>query len=65
MPDISMCTQNLCPNSHSCYRVQAKPSEYQSYSTFIYELSTVGVICDYYMPLYEIEENGRIYKKKG
>jgi len=63
MPDFNMCTQSLCPNSHSCYRVQAKPSEHQSYSTFIYELSTVGVICDYYMPLYEIKVSNSTKKK--
>lgn len=36
MPDITMCVSNNCPYKDKCYRSQAKPSNYQSYSNFEY-----------------------------
>ena len=34
--DIIMCTNINCPEKDNCYRVQAKPSEMQSWSNFEY-----------------------------
>ena len=34
--DITMCTSGSCPYRDECYRVRAKPSEYQSWSNFEY-----------------------------
>jgi len=52
MPDITMCTQTLCPNSRHCYRVRAWPNPYwQAYMAFPYEISADGVVCSYYMPM--------------
>jgi len=52
MADITMCTQTLCPNAAHCYRVQAKASDWQSMATFSYTISTRGVECENYMPMY-------------
>lgn len=52
MADITMCTQTLCPNSGHCYRVQAKPSDWQSVATFDYTISERGVECNNYIPMY-------------
>lgn len=52
MADITMCTQTLCPNAAHCYRVQAKASNWQSMATFDYTISTHGVECENYMPMY-------------
>lgn len=32
--DITMCLSETCPLAQSCYRKQAKPDKYQSYSDF-------------------------------
>ena len=55
MPDITMCTQVLCPNNSHCYRAQAKPSDWQSMAAFDYTIGVDGVICHYYMPMYRTE----------
>ena len=34
--DITMCTSESCPYRDECYRVRAKPSEYQKLSNFEY-----------------------------
>jgi len=34
MPDISMCLNDECHLAKECYRHEAKPSEWQSYSCF-------------------------------
>ena len=34
--DITMCTSENCEMREKCYRVRAKPSEYQSWSNFEY-----------------------------
>lgn len=36
IPDITMCTSEHCPEKDNCYRANATPSEYQSYSNFEY-----------------------------
>lgn len=54
MPDISMCTNSLCPNASHCYRVQATPSHWQSWTPFEYKIGVDGVECEHYMPMYEI-----------
>jgi hypothetical protein len=53
MTDITKCTQTLCPNSPTCYRVQAKSGDLQSYSEFKYTVSANGVECDNYYPIGE------------
>lgn len=52
MADITMCRQTLCPNAESCFRVKEKPSNWQSYAEFKYELGEDGVVCDHYLPIY-------------
>lgn len=47
MPDISMCTSENCQMKDSCYRVQAKPSTYQSWSNFEYSCNEESGFCDY------------------
>jgi hypothetical protein len=52
MPDISMCSNDECPLSKTCYRFNAKPSEYrQSYTRFTPKIDEVldEVECDYYI----------------
>ena len=34
MPDITMCKNDNCPLTVSCYRYNAKPSQLQSYDYF-------------------------------
>ena len=34
MADISMCTNTSCPLFKECFRAQAKPSTWQSYTRF-------------------------------
>lgn len=36
IPDITMCSSETCSERERCYRVMAKPSEYQSWSNFEY-----------------------------
>ena len=57
MVDITMCTQKLCPNATHCYRVQAKPSEWQSIMAFYYSVGVNGVVCSGYIPLYRMTES--------
>jgi hypothetical protein len=54
MADITKCLNLLCPNAEHCYRVQAKDSDWQSYSMFTYMISTIGVECENYWPTYLI-----------
>ena len=56
MPDITMCTNTLCPNALNCYRVQARPSEWQSWCNFEYKISVDGVVCEHYWPICEVKE---------
>lgn len=34
MPDITMCSNDVCPIRGTCYRFMAKPSQYQSMAFF-------------------------------
>ena len=45
--DITMCTSQNCPYRASCYRSQAKPSEYQSWSNFEYTCNENSGFSDY------------------
>lgn len=47
MPDISMCLSDNCPMRDSCYRVQAKPSQYQSWCDFKYTCNKDSGFCEY------------------
>jgi len=59
MADITMCTNKLCPNSGSCYRITAKPSErWQSKAAFEYKIGVNGVDCDHYIQNYTTETTG-------
>jgi len=37
MSDITMCATIACPKMDECYRIQAEPSEWQSWSDFYSE----------------------------
>lgn len=52
MADITMCLNQLCPNAGSCKRVQATPSEWQSWMAFDYRVTENGVLCENYIPIY-------------
>lgn len=45
MPDITMCVGTNCPLKETCYRCQAKPSDYQSY---FMETPFEDGVCKYY-----------------
>lgn len=47
IPDISMCLSDNCPMRDSCYRVQAKPGQYQSWCNFEYTCNEDNGFCDY------------------
>lgn len=47
MPDISMCLSDNCPMRDSCYRAQAKSSQYQSWCNFEYTCNEESGFCDY------------------
>jgi len=66
MADITMCTQTLCPNAGHCYRAQATPSIWQSMQTFDYTVSTRGVECEHYLPMYRVtmEPNTRLTRRE-
>ena len=53
MADITMCVQTLCPNASHCYRAQITPNPWQIVGRFNYTISTRGVECAYYMPMYQ------------
>ena len=36
MPDLTLCSSKECPVRDACYRSQAKPGQFQSYSNFEY-----------------------------
>ena len=57
MADVTMCTNQLCPEAKSCYRVQAKPNIHrQSMAFFAYEIGVNGVECVNKIPMYSFEE---------
>lgn len=43
MPDITMCSTDDCPRRKECYRHEAKPDSWQSYTDFYKHL---GLDCD-------------------
>ena len=45
--DITMCTSTECPQRKTCYRAQAKPDRYQSYSNFEYVCNEESGFEDY------------------
>lgn len=54
MADITMCCNVGCPNAKHCYRVQNTPNPFrQSYSIIHYTISTRGVECEHYLPMYQ------------
>ena len=50
MPNISMCMNDECHLAKECYRHEAKPSEWQSYSYF--HPDDAGE-CYHFMPIWE------------
>ena len=50
IPDITMCTSENCTEKDRCYRAQAKPSEYQSWSNFEYSCNEDSGFCEF-MPM--------------
>jgi hypothetical protein len=55
MPDITMCVNVECPLADSCYRVKAKPSDYQSWSFFNYKVTAKGIECSNFLEIYRHE----------
>ena len=54
MADITMCWQALCPKAGDCYRRQAPHGDHwQSIFAFQYRISTRGVECDGYWPMFK------------
>jgi hypothetical protein len=49
MPDISMCSNNLCPSAGKCYRYMAIPSDWQSYQG--YTVPKGEKMCDSFRPI--------------
>jgi len=49
MPDISMCLNHECHLAKECYRHEAKPSEWQSYSHFHPDESGK---CKHFLPIW-------------
>lgn len=50
MPDITLCTNDNCELSKSCWRFNAPPSEHmQSYSKFNPKVEEDKVVCDMYI----------------
>lgn len=47
MPDISMCVNRECELRTQCFRYRAKPSDWQTYSSF-----DGGQDCEYFMEIY-------------
>ena len=46
MADITMCTSGNCTVRDSCYRAQAKPDQFQSWSNFEYTCNENSGFCD-------------------
>ena len=51
MPDIALCTRQVCPLKEKCYRHEATPEEYQTYAMFEYDYNINT--CEYFMPIKE------------
>lgn len=52
MPDISMCMNDECHLAKECYRHEAKPGEWQSYSYF--RPNEAGD-CDHFLPIWKLQ----------
>ena len=52
MPDITMCGNVGCTQKATCYRYRAKPSNYQSYSTF----NSKKGACEHFVAIEETDE---------
>jgi len=50
MPDITMCMNDECHLAKECYRHEATPSDWQSYSHF--RPNEAGD-CDHFLPIYK------------
>ena len=50
MPDISMCLNHECHLAKECYRHEAKPNDWQSYSYF--RPDEVGE-CNHFLPIWK------------
>lgn len=50
MPDITLCTAELCPYRDTCYRYKAEPDKLQSYSNFEYTCNENNGF-EYYIPI--------------
>lgn len=50
MADIAKCTAPACPLASTCYRKQARSSEFQYYSQFDYVIGPCGPVCGAYWP---------------
>lgn len=55
MPDITMCLNKECTKKETCYRFIAKPSPWQSYCMFEFEIIKGETYCDFYWPLHQKE----------
>ena len=53
-PDIAMCSTEGCPLAPSCYRKQATPDRWQTYSEFKYQDGE----CDAYWEITEEDKRG-------
>ena len=60
MADITMCAGGICRKKEDCYRYKAVPNPYwQSY------LSEIHRDCDYFWPMKDAENAGRIGHRNG
>ena len=55
--EITMCASQNCPKKDTCYRVQAKPGDYQSWSNFEYVCNEENGFCDYMFEVKQRKEN--------
>lgn len=47
MPDITMCTSKHCQYRNKCYRIRARPDEFQSWVNFEYTCNENSGFCDF------------------
>lgn len=47
MPDITMCTSEHCQYRNKCYRIRARPDEFQSWVNFEYTCNENSGFCDF------------------
>jgi len=55
MADITMCAQKFCPRAEICYRIQAKPSNWQSMALFEYKTLPHGFECAHFLEVKTVE----------